>query len=202
MLLREQQMLGRVAREFRLPEEQLRTRLVALRRDARHRQPATWAVSPAATPQQQIKLSDVPACERLLLELVLLEPGYLARIEPVIDAREIESPIARQIYGVCLQLARAGQTPDFHRLLVHFDDVQIKNLLVDLDESCAARPSAEPERTMQDLLAAFERRRREQEHRTALAEGRTDEQTALAELERLRQESRPDQLRLLEQRRK
>ena len=42
-LLREQQMLGRIAREFRLPEEQLRKRLTALRkarqaarRSARH----------------------------------------------------------------------------------------------------------------------------------------------------------------------
>ena len=32
-LLREQQMLGRIARQFHLPEEQLRNRLTALRRD-------------------------------------------------------------------------------------------------------------------------------------------------------------------------
>ena len=38
-LLREQQMLGRIAREFRLPEEQLRNRLTALRK-ARQSRPA------------------------------------------------------------------------------------------------------------------------------------------------------------------
>jgi DNA primase len=201
VLLREQQMLGRVAREFRLPEEQLRTRLVALRRDARHRQPASQAGSPAAAPQSPHKLADLAACDRLLLELVLLDPAYVARIEPEISVEEIETPVARQIYDACLQLAHASQEPDFQHLLSHFDDEHIKSLLVHLDESCAARPTAEPERMLQDLLAAFERRRRDQQLRTALAEGRTDEQSAVAELEKLRQETRPDQLRMLEQRR-
>jgi DNA primase len=204
VLLREQQMLGRVARKFHLPEEQLRSRLAALRRGPRRQQPARRHASDAPA-RQPARLADLSACDRLLLELVLQEPDNLARIEPLVDAATIESPVARHIYDTCVRMAHAGQRPEFPRLLAAFDDPDIKSLLVSLDESCAARPLSESdqaERLLQDLSAALVRRRVEADRRAALDEARQDDDAALAELERLRRETRADQLRMLEQRRK
>jgi DNA primase len=202
VLLREQQMLGRVARQFRLPEEQLRTRLVALRRAARPRQSASPASPANAPPPQPAQLADLTACDRLLLEVVLSEPQNIPRIESLIGPDEIESPVVRQIYVTCLRLSLSGQRADFPRLIAEFDDPGIKSLLVDLDESTIGKPPAEPERLLQDLLAAFQRRHEQSERRKALASSQQDDDYALAELDRLRNATHAEGLKLWEQKRK
>jgi len=54
-------------------------------------------------------------------------------------------------------------------LMSQFDDPAIKSLLVDLDEACEAKKSADRERWCQDVLATALRRRAEQERRRAFA---------------------------------
>jgi len=58
-LLREQQMLGRIARQFRLPEEQLRNRMTALRR-ARQSRPTNVRRDSAETPAPGIHWGRLP----------------------------------------------------------------------------------------------------------------------------------------------
>jgi DNA primase len=199
-LLREQQMLGRVARQFRLPEEQLRTRLVALRRAAKPRRSVPQNPTPqAAAPPPPVRLADLSACDRLLLEVALSEPQQIPRIESMIGIGEIESGVARQIYTTCVRLSQNGERPDFSRLLAEFDDPRVKSLLVDLDESSSGKPPAEPERLLLDLLSAFERRRQQSERRTALATGQQNDDFALAELDRLRRDSHAAGLKQWEQ---
>jgi hypothetical protein len=202
VLLREQQMLGRVARQFRLPEEQLRTRLVALRRAAKPRQSAAPAATATTPPIQPIRLADLSACDRLLMEVMLAEPQHIARIESLIGPDEIESPVVRQVFTTCLRLSQAGQRADFSRLLTEFDEPSVKSMLVDLDESISGKPPAEPERLLQDLVAAFHRRHDQTERRKALATGQQDDDYALAELDRLRHESRAAGIKQLQQKRK
>jgi DNA primase len=202
VLLREQQMLGRVARQFRLPEEQLRTRLVALRRAAKPRQSSSQSPEPAAAPKQPVRLADLTACDRLLLEVVLSEPQNMPRIESLIGAGEIESPVVKQIYLTCLRLSHAGVSPDFQRLVAEFDDPALKSLLVDLVEFSSDKPPAESGRLLEDLLAAFQRRQQQSERRKALATGQQDDDFALAELDRLRRQSHAEELKLLEQKRR
>jgi DNA primase len=204
VILREQQMLGRVARQFHLPEEQLRTRLVALRRAAKPSQSTSRQSSPQSPdpPRQPVRLANLTACDRLLLEVILSEPQNISRIESLIGVGEIESPVVRQIYLTCLRLSHAGVPTDFQRLVAEFDDPALKSLLVDLDDSTSGKPSAEPGRLLEDLLTAFHRRQQQSERRKALATGQRDDEFALAELDRLRQKSHAEELKLWEQKRR
>jgi DNA primase len=203
VLLREQQMLGRIARQFRLPEEQLRTRLLALRRAAKPRSTNAQVPAPKAiVPKTAVRLADLSACDRLLLEVTLSAPSSIPRIESTIDVDEVDSDVGRQIFAACVRISQTGELPDFQRLLAEFDDPSTKSLLVDLDETCSGKPPAEPERLLQDLFAAFQRRRQQFNRRQALASGQQDEDFALAELNRMRLDSHAEGLKLWEQKRR
>jgi DNA primase len=153
-LLREEQMLGRIARKFHLPEEQLRSRLGALRRESRSRQTtkasgvrfqvsdASGSLSDTRHPTPDTyRLADLPAWDRDLLELLILAPHFINRIADVVEPNTLTSPAARCIYETCCRLVDSGQPCDFNRLMIEFDDPGLKNLLVSLDESCAIKES-------------------------------------------------------------
>src|SRR5204862_2917388 len=85
-LLREEQMLSRIARRFHLPEEKLRSRLNSLRREKRTRvTDNTTAADQNARGAGPIRIADVPACDKLLLELLIKHPGELPRIQTKIS---------------------------------------------------------------------------------------------------------------------
>ena len=179
-LLREEQMLSRIARKFHLPEEQLRSRLTSLRRAARPRSGAprditlqTESGQPVGgTADEPTRLAELPVWDRELLELFLLEPSYRARILITIEPAAFTSNAARRIYQMCGRLAENGEPCDFDRLLGALDDVNLKSLLVSLDEACATKESADRERWLADLLETHRRRREETEHRRDLAAAR------------------------------
>ncbi len=196
-LLREEQMLSRIARKFHLPEDKLRSRLSAVRREARQRQTVS-ATAEAETRQ----VADLPACDELLLELLITHPGYYSRIRTAIDPAAIQSDVVRQIYEAWLRLAEDDQGPGFPRLLAEFEDPSIKSFLVGLDDLCAARPPMEPERLLQDCLDDYQRRRGRREQRHDLAMGRTDDEFALQAIKRLQLERTPEEMKLLERRKK
>jgi DNA primase len=185
-LLREEQMLGRIARHFHLPEEQLRNRLSALRREARRRTSAPGVVGtakPDVTPgpggvAESPRSTGLPPADELLLELLLSHPGYFPRIQAELVETQIESDVARRVYEAFARLAARGEIPDLPRLLAEFDDPQLKSLLVGIDEESSAKPPTEPARLLQDVLTACERRQRELRHRAALAAARQDANNA------------------------
>jgi DNA primase len=180
ILLREEQMLSRIARKFHLPEESLRSRLTALRREARSRTTtravSQQTVSDASTKTVAValKTDELPAADRLLLELLLSHSGYFARIRAAIDPNRIGSPVVRRIYAAWVALAQQEEEPTASRLVAAFDEPQMKNLLVGLDEMCAAKPPIEPEQMLQDVLAAYGRRDANAGRLTNLAAARTD----------------------------
>lgn len=209
-LLREEQMLSRIARQFHLREEQLRSRLSTLRREARRRQGAsrgqaadvpieTAAVSPTAPPR---RLADLPVWDCELLELLLLEPAFLPRIASAIEPTAITSDAARRIYDSCCRLAQHGGPCDFGRLLAAFDDPEMKSLLVQLDESCATKASADRERWFADLLETYRRRREEAERRVALAAARQNSGDAEDILARFCEQAKSKHLSEYERRKK
>src|SRR3954454_22550204 len=78
-LLREEQMLSRIAHRFHMPEEKLRNRLGAIRRDASarpNRQQPTAGAQNQMT-RAALRLADLPAWDRDVLELMLLEPAIV-----------------------------------------------------------------------------------------------------------------------------
>jgi hypothetical protein len=195
-------MLGRIARTFHLPEEQLRSRLSALRRARRPQPAATQRDAAEQVPPSPHHPAMPSAWDRGLLELILLEPASLARMAGVVDAATFESDVARRIYETCVRLANSGGPIDFQRLSIEFDDAATKNLLVQLDESSQAKASADREQWLQDLLSSVERRRGELLRRqtfSATAHGGEDTEALLA---RFCQESRTKQLSEYERRKK
>jgi DNA primase len=207
-LLREEQMLSRIARKFHLPEEQLRNRLTALRRAARPRRAAprdtAQIASKAATerPIEPIRLAELPVWDRELLELFLLEPGCRARILDAIDATAFTSEAARWIYQTCGRLTKNGEACDFNRLLAELDDTNLKSLLVGLDESCATKTSADRERWLADLLETHRRRLSESERRISLAAAREDSGEAEQLLTQFCEQSKSKHLSDYERRKK
>jgi hypothetical protein len=164
-------MLSRIARKFHLPEEKLRTRLGALRRESRRRQATTTRDDAVSGPP---RAADLPAWDRDLLELLLVDPSLVARVADVVEPTAITSDAARRIYAAICQLPENAWRDDFGRLLAEFDDPDMKSLLVQLDESCATKRSADRERWLADLLETNRRRQEVIGHRARLAAARED----------------------------
>ena len=120
----------------------------------------------------------LPACDALLLELLVAHPHYFARIHAAIETARIESDVARRIYPAREGLASDVAGPGLSQLLSEFDDPRVKNLLVGIVEESAVKPPTEPERLLQDVLSAYERRQTELHRRAALAAARQDSTSA------------------------
>jgi DNA primase len=190
--LREHQVLARLSRQFGVVEEQLRARLVDLRKRAAASKPETN--EPGAAPRQAA--SPMQAWERELLEVILLEPEGVAAAAEVVSVDEIESAQVRDIFTHCCELSQAGITPDFDRLMLEFDDPATKSLLVDLDEEGRAKSAAEPASRLRDLLEALKRRRQQQDvdrQTNVLRERRLEADDELAVLEQLIEHERTRQ---------
>jgi DNA primase len=202
-LLREEQMLSRVARKFHMPEDKLRSRLSALRKEARRRKSAAPASAPSEQPASNApRLAELPAWDRDLLELVLLDPSVVRRIVVAIEPSAITSNTASRIFSACCRLVEDGWQNDFGRLLAEFDDPGMKNLLVQLDESSATKVSADRERWLADLLEANRRRREETQHRSRLAAARQDGDEAEQLLAQFCEQSKSKHLSEYERRKK
>ena len=173
-LLREEQMLSRIARRFHLPEESLRTRLNAVRREAaaKPRSQRSDDDDRRPAPRQPLRLADLSAWDRSVLELVILDPTFAPRVAHTVQPADLGSAAARRIFVACCQLAEHGTEVEFGRLLAAFDEPEMKSLLVQLDESCALKSGADRERWLTDLVETYRRRGEEKERRSYLAAAR------------------------------
>ncbi|MBI2826604.1 MAG: DNA primase [Planctomycetia bacterium] len=179
--LKQDQVLQRLARKFELSEDRVRARLSSLRQSSRGR-PLKPSNEAASTPAPTLD-----AREQELLELALLAPDCLPRMREEISAEQLTSPAARAILKSCYALA--GTTPSlFDRLLVEFDDPELKSLLVDLDERGRAKGTAEVSARFDQVLASYRRMRHSDELRrqsSALAKEGVDEKTELEILQQI-----------------
>ena len=197
-------MLARLARQFGVVEEELRLRLGDLRDRAKSaRAAASEQVDSAAAAIPVV--AELSVWERELLEIILLEPEGVAAAAEVISPEKLRSPLARAIFARCCQLSQEGITPDFDRLLLEFDEQEIKTLLVDLDEQGRAKtfdddgnmkPSAEPTARLRDLLATVhrgEQQRKSDQQARRLREQDLDADEELALLEQMIEQERTRQ---------
>ena len=175
-LVREQQVLVRIARQFGLGEDTLRTRLKGLRQAATtlvRSTPVADRTTPVAMPTPApTKLS---AWERELLEIVIRDGEIMDAMLEQIHEEDVTHPIARQIYVMAAQFYHDGVTPNFDRLMLATDDPAVKNLLVDCDEVGQQKTNTDARQRLSDLLADRERRQTEARHRMTVAELRTNQ---------------------------
>ena len=177
--VKEDQILHRLARRFGLVEDTLRKRLAELRRTGRSRPAprAAVAATAAAAPEPP-----VPALERALWELLLQAPEQIAVLCEQIVLEQLQSPRSRIIFMKCRELFAAGVLPTFDRLMLEFDEPQMKNLLVELDEQGRAKEGCDPAVGLRDALETFGRQQRDQQsrrERAALEQHRLDDNQAL-----------------------
>jgi DNA primase len=173
-LVREQQVLVRVARQFGLGEDTLRTRLKALRRAATA-QPRSTATADKPTPQQ-VSRPQLSAWEHELVEILICHGEMIdALLEQIHPDEDIESPAARQLYELATELFHNGAPPTFERLMLATEDPTLKNLLVDCDDEGRDKTDSDPRQRVRDLLADRDRRATELRHRTTMAELKTNQ---------------------------
>ena len=167
-LVREQQVLVRLARQFGLGQDTLRTRLKALRHAAASQFRSTPAAAEqAVAPVPNARLSP---WDREFVEIVLCAGDLIDAVLEQIHLEDIESPAAQQIYQLAAELYHAGTLPAFERLMLAADDPAIKSMLVDCDEDGRLKIGSEPRDRLRDLLADRDRRRQEARHGATLAE--------------------------------
>jgi len=190
--LREQQFLSRLARQFGLPEQELRSRVNELRRKQQGPQRGA-SVRPvaAAKPPALPKLRDLDSREIELLEILVVHPELAELALREIEVGQLKSECVRIIYRTIHGIHDTGGTADFGNVLTALDDPGLKNIWVELDERAHAKAESaltQSRDRLQGLIDIFRyaTMTRDRPHQlAALEEKRLDDQQELAVLQRL-----------------
>ena len=195
-LIREQQILARVARNFGVPEETLRERMSELRRAKRRT--ATASEPEGGPPRDETARSadlNWPPQIKELFELLTLKPQLVETAIRAIEPDQIPAGSARDLFMIYLKLDASGDYPDAGRVNTEIEDPHLKNLLVTLDwhsHDRAAHAVADPESRLADLLDQFSRRKDRQELQ-AVQHGRVEDDEAIEKLQQFLQQERARQ---------
>jgi DNA primase len=168
--LREDQVLGRLARRFGLSRDVLRTRMLELRGNA--------AATTIAAGPDHVRPVRLPAWDREVLEVLVGVPDCRAVIE------------------TAGRLHASGRSVALADLLLELVDPVLQSLLVAVDESGAARGSLDPEERVGHFTEALRRRAAERQAHVAaraLKTNRLDSRSEAEILERLLAERRAAQ---------
>ncbi|MEO8494950.1 MAG: DNA primase [Planctomycetota bacterium] len=143
-LLRERQIIARLAREFRIDELVLRTRIAELRKSTPSPRVTTTEIN-----KPRLLVSDLDPCDAELIELLTQHPELADQALAAITPGELSSRPTRTIYETYQVVLGKGEPVEFNRILTELDDPQLKNLLVSLDEQ-----ATEKEKHVQDDAAS------------------------------------------------
>jgi hypothetical protein len=155
--LREQSIVGRLSRHFRLPEEGVRKRLSELRQSADSKPLVAARVETVddATPRR-VRATELPAWEREAIELMLLGDDFAQRLTQDLDEIDFGGA-ARELFVAFRDAALAGEAT-YDRLMASIEEEQLRTLLIEIDELAAGRTSSDPLKRLNDLLQNRERR--------------------------------------------
>lgn len=192
-LVREQQVLSRISRQFGMRDDEIRTRLGAIQRQQQSGTRGSYAQQNAPQHAPTPKPAPKPrtmllAWEKELLELLIHAPEVLAELAAGLLAEDIPNPFCRGVYERAIELQQSGQTPTFEQLMLTTDDNDEKNLLVECDELGSAKSSSDTRRRVKDLLALVTRQKQLARQNSQVAELKqkrldpTHEQEVLADL--------------------
>jgi len=167
---REEKVLQRLARAFRVPETDVRERLTRLRRASRPRAPQSPSTE---TPPDQTKPEKRPEkitpWQRELLETLVGHPELVPVAQGEINPEDLSPGPGRQIYETCCRLSNKGTVPEFERLMLEFDDAALKNLLVELDENGRAKGINDPAALLQEVITSYRQRQADKQHPAEVA---------------------------------
>ncbi|MEN0109319.1 MAG: DNA primase [Planctomycetota bacterium] len=157
LVIREQALVGRLARHFRIAEEGLRNRLLELRRGARATPVARRIDGPEDPAPRAIRADALPPWDREAITLMLAGPELAAAIAEQVDEVDFASPATRELFAQLRSLAEAGDAT-FDKLMLSAEDEASKTLVVELGDQAAELAASDAARRHADLLAARDRR--------------------------------------------
>ncbi|HCK42235.1 MAG TPA: DNA primase [Planctomycetaceae bacterium] len=142
-LVREQQVMSRISRQFGITEETIRTRLGAKRRDLAAKQRKTSvsrshemkSVSEHHISDESFSSQPLLAWDKELIELLLHHPQVVTHLADKLAPEKIQNVFCRNLYDNALRMMESGQTATYEQLMLLTDDVHEKNLLVECDET-------------------------------------------------------------------
>jgi DNA primase len=194
-----------LAVRFTMPEDQVRRRLKEKQQKADdRRQTADGSGEPATASPERWSQEEMPdTLEREMLELWVIDPTAIYAFWEHVLPNQFRSPITLSIYEQCSELIDHCDKPaTFDNLMTAFDDPYMKNYLIELDESgrqkffpdddneieSALREELterwkEPDfierkaKLIEEIIAAFDKREKDREHRDGINKLRSDELT-------------------------
>jgi DNA primase len=199
--IQEQKIVQRLAAKFRIDEQELRRQLTILRRRQSERPRSGGTGSASGTPADEENTkpkTPISAWEREFLELLIARPESVAVARERIKPEHLPSESCFRIFDTCCRLTDEGVLPTFDRLMLEFDEPELKNLLVALDEQGQAkgRANADPESLLDNLLKTLQQKEAERQRPgqiVALREGGLDAQQQSAMLEDILRQERDRQ---------
>ncbi|MBN1588060.1 MAG: DNA primase, partial [Pirellulales bacterium] len=167
---REEKILSRLATRFAVPELDIRTRLTELRRQ--QRKPVYVSPGDPSPDERPVRIEDLhqrapTECE--LLELLVTFPALLAEARTEFSPEQITEEPLRRIYETSCRLADEGTLADFDRLMLEFDQADMKSLLVELDQSPRLAGMSDPVPLLKELIENHKRTESERRHPSQLA---------------------------------
>jgi DNA primase len=181
--LREQQVVARLAREFRVAEGDLRDRLKSLRTQRKPSAPSSSPKPETASPEgvdlQPVTAAALDPRERELLELLCVHPELAPTALEELALDHFPNQAAREVFEVYRQLEEAGEDLHFPIVLGELPE-RLKSLLVDLDdratrkEAKALQDAPTRLRSAIDRLRSHELERTHRENLAVLEERRLD----------------------------
>ncbi len=155
MRLKEDQLLNRLALRSGLKEDRLRERLTELRRASSKAASAKSASNPAPLAPARQEVGKLVLAEKWLLQILLQAPDRLDEIRREIDPEQFRCPRRREIFVRACVLSGAGVVPTFEQLMLEFDELEMKALLVQLDDERRAMHRNDLAKELKDLLQTF-----------------------------------------------
>ncbi len=150
--LREDQVLGRLARRFGLSRGVLLERLQALRGRGR------GGAEPELIPDESAGMPRLPAWDREVLEVLVGVPEGVGLVVREVQPNDLGSQEGRTVMEAACRLHAEGRPVGLSGLLMALPDPRIQSLLVAVDETNASRGPLDPTERLGHLADALRRR--------------------------------------------
>jgi DNA primase len=178
--LKHEHILQRASHRFGVSEAQLRSRLTALR------QKKPLRPAPVANDDEAPRNFDAPLVidhwERELMELLLAAPHTLHEVLKDIRPEQFAVGPLRELFSRACVLVASGREFTFESMMIHIEEPELKNVLVDLDERAQSKQHADAALLVRKVMESYRHRNenrisKQQTH--AVREGRLDEEGGL-----------------------
>ena len=183
---REQLILGRLARAFSLPGDDLRQQLSTIRRESSSRN-SREALEEVTSPTRPDVLN---ATEAEILELLVSHPELTPGAIRSFDPDTFRSTNLRCIFEFLAEFVNQGDEISFDQLLLKIEDPTLKFVLVQAEENAKNKESTvqlTPTARLDSLIDKFQREIRDGEERETIRKLHSNEVTDVEEMQLLQQ---------------